>query len=111
MGNVTYLESPFANKPSLDLVGSMRELSFKETLMVGGGFSWTDFGASIFGGAVGGAAGGAVAGSFAGGVGAGPGAVAGGVGGAVAGGVTYAAVQAYYAYTEWRKENCTCSGS
>ena len=76
----------------------MRELEWSEIdFIFGAVWSWGDFGASIFAGAVGGAAGGAVAGSFAGGVGAGPGALAGGVGGGVGGGVTYAA----YQFADW----------
>jgi hypothetical protein len=54
---------------------SMRELSVLETSLVGGAFSWWEFGGHVFTGALGGA----LVGSMVGGVGAGPGALAGGL--------------------------------
>lgn len=61
-------------------------------------WTWTEFGASVIGGAAGGAAAGAVAGAWACGVGAGPGAATGTVAGAVGGAVAYSAIQAYQAF-------------
>jgi hypothetical protein len=54
---------------------SMRELSVLETSLVGGAFSWWEFGGYVAAGAVGGA----LVGSMAGGAGAIPGALAGGL--------------------------------
>ena len=73
----------------------LHELSLDEIDLVGGAWSWRDFGGAIVGGAAGGAVAGGIAGAFAGGVGAGPGAGIGALAGGAGGAATYAAVEAY----------------
>ncbi len=73
----------------LPATGAMRELSAVELLLVSGAaWSWTDFGGSVFAGALGGAA----TGLYFGGL---HGAGIGAIGGAIGGGFTYIGAQVW----------------
>lgn len=77
----------------LPATGAMRELSAAELLLVSGGeWSWTDFGGSVFAGALGGGA----TGLYLGGM---HGAGVGLIGGAIGGGFTYIGSQIWNWWT------------